>query len=110
MRNSILVRSIAAVSGIVMLASVAACGDNTASNTDSSASTDTKTTEAVSGNFSGAGASSQQTAVEAWIAGLSRAPTRMPRSPTTRLFRRWRFHLPDRRHRMGRLPMPPSSN
>ena len=52
MRNSILVRSIAAVSGIVMLASVAACGDNTASNTDSSASTDTKTTEAVSGNFS----------------------------------------------------------
>lgn len=66
MRNSILVRSIAAVSGIVMLASVAACGDNT----DSSASTDTKTTEAVSGNFSGAGASSQQTAVEAWIAGF----------------------------------------
>ena len=45
MRNSILVRSIAAVSGIVMLASVAACGDNTASNTDSSASTDTKTTD-----------------------------------------------------------------
>ena len=49
MRNSILVRSIAAVSGIVMLASVAACGDNIASNTDSSASTDTKTTETVSG-------------------------------------------------------------
>ena len=70
MRNSILVRSIAAVSGIVMLASVAACGDNTASNTDSSASTDTKTPEAVSGNFSGAGASSQQAAVEAWIAGF----------------------------------------
>ena len=45
MRNSILVRSIAAVSGIVMLASVAACGDNIASNTDSSASTDTKTTD-----------------------------------------------------------------
>ncbi len=70
MRNSILVRSIAAVSGIVMLASVAACGDNIASNTDSSASTDTKTTETVSGNFSGAGASSQQAAVEAWIAGF----------------------------------------
>ena len=84
MRNSILVRSIAAVSGIVMLASVAACGDNIASNTDSSASTDTKTTETVSGNFSGAGASSQQAAVEAWIAGFQ-APTRMPRSPTTRL-------------------------
>ena len=70
MRNSILVRSIAAVSGIVMLASVAACGDNTASTTDSSASTNTKTTETVSGNFSGAGASSQQAAVEAWIAGF----------------------------------------
>ena len=70
MRNSILVRSIAAVSGIVMLASVAACGDNIAPNTDSSASTDTKTTETVSGNFSGAGASSQQAAVEAWIAGF----------------------------------------
>ena len=69
MRNSILVRSIAAVSGIVMLASVAACGDNTTASTDSSAKSDTKT-QTVSGNFSGAGASSQQTAVEAWIAGF----------------------------------------
>ena len=60
MRNSILVRSIAAVSGIVMLASVAACGDNTTASTDSSAKSDTKT-ETVSGNFSG---------VEAWIAGF----------------------------------------
>ena len=84
MRNSILVRSIAAVSGIVMLASVAACGDNTASNTDSSASTDTKTTEAVSGNFSGAGASSQQAAVESLDRRLP-GYQRMPRSPTTRL-------------------------
>ena len=78
MRNSILVRSIAAVSGIVMLASVAACGDNTTASTDSSAKSDTKT-ETVSGNFSGAGASSQQAAVEA-----SRAPTPTPRSLTTR--------------------------
>ena len=69
MRNSILVLSIAAVSGIVMLASVAACGDNTTASTDSSAKSDTKT-ETVSGNFSGAGASSQQAAVEAWIAGF----------------------------------------
>ena len=69
MRNSILVRSIAAVSGIVMLASVAACGDNTTASTDASAKSDTKT-EAVSGSFSGAGASSQQAAVEAWIAGF----------------------------------------
>lgn len=102
MRNSILVRSIAAVSGIVMLASVAACGDNTASNTDSSASTDTKTTEAVSGNFSGAGASSQQTAVEAWIAGFQGTNGCQGRLQPV-WFRRWRFHLPDRRHRMGRL-------
>ena len=82
MRNSILVRSIAAVSGIVMLASVAACGDNTTASTDSSAKSDTKT-ETVSGNFSGAGASSQQAAVEAWIAGFQGTNLR-PRSPTTR--------------------------
>ena len=69
MRNSILVRSIAAVSGIVMLASVAACGDNTTASTDTSTKSDTKT-EAISGNFDGAGASSQQAAVEAWIAGF----------------------------------------
>lgn len=50
MRNSILVRSIAAVSGIVMLASVAACGDNTTASTDSSAKSDTKT-ETVSGQL-----------------------------------------------------------
>ena len=59
MRNSILVRSIAAVSGIVMLASVAACGDNTTASTDSSAKSDTKT-ETVSGNFSGAGAGQRE--------------------------------------------------
>ena len=69
MRNSILVRSIAAVSGIMMLASVAACGDNTAA-TDSSSAKSSTTTEAVSGNFQGAGASSQQAAIEAWIAGF----------------------------------------
>lgn len=50
MRNSILIRSIAAVSGIVMLASVAACGDNTTASTDSSAKSDTKT-ETVSGQL-----------------------------------------------------------
>ena len=36
MQKNILVRSIAALSGIVMLASVAACGDNTATTTDNS--------------------------------------------------------------------------
>ena len=40
MQKNILVRSIAALSGIVMLASVAACGDNTATTTDNSSSSD----------------------------------------------------------------------
>ena len=71
MQKNILVRSIAALSGIVMLASVAACGDNTAATTDNSSSSDsTSKSTPISGNFSGAGASSQQAAVEAWIAGL----------------------------------------
>ena len=71
MQKNILIRSIAALSGIVMLVSVAACGDNTATTTDNSSSSDSTSKSApVSGNFSGAGASSQQAAVEAWIAGF----------------------------------------
>ena len=71
MQKNILVRSIAALSGIVMLASVAACGDNTATTTDNSSPSDsTSKSTPISGNFSGAGASSQQAAVEAWIAGF----------------------------------------
>lgn len=71
MQKNILVRSIAALSGIVMLAFVAACGDNTATTTDNSSSSDsTSKSTPISGNFSGAGASSQQAAVEAWIAGF----------------------------------------
>ena len=71
MQKNILVRSIAALSGIVMLASVAACGDNTAATIDNSSSSDsTSKSTPISGNFSGAGASSQQAAVEAWIAGF----------------------------------------
>lgn len=71
MQKNSLVRSIAALSGIVMLASVAACGDNTAATTDNSSSSDsTSKSTPISGNFSGAGASSQQAAVEAWIAGF----------------------------------------
>ncbi|KFJ05446.1 phosphate-binding transport protein of ABC transporter system [Bifidobacterium tsurumiense] len=66
MRKSMLVRSMAVVSGLAMMAALAACGDNNASS-DSTASTDT--TEKISGEFSGAGASSQKSAVEAWIAG-----------------------------------------
>ena len=83
MQKNILVRSIAALSGIVMLASVAACGDNTAATTDNSSSSDsTSKSTPISGNVSGAGASSQQAAVEAWIAGFQ--GTLRPRSPTTR--------------------------
>ena len=73
MQKNILIRSIAALSGIVMLASVAACGDNTASTTDSSSTDSVSKTAPISGNFQGAGASSQQSAVEAWIAGFQGA-------------------------------------
>lgn len=73
MQKNILTRSIAALSGIVMLASVAACGDNTASTTDSSSTDSASKTAPISGNFQGAGASSQQSAVEAWIAGFQGA-------------------------------------
>ncbi|MDO8169149.1 phosphate ABC transporter substrate-binding protein PstS [Bifidobacterium breve] len=73
MQKNILIRSIAALSGIVMLASVAACGDNTASTTDSSSTDSASETAPISGNFQGAGASSQQSAVEAWIAGFQGA-------------------------------------
>ena len=73
MQENILIRSIAALSGIVMLASVAACGDNTASTTDSSSTDSASKTAPISGNFQGAGASSQQSAVEAWIAGFQGA-------------------------------------
>ena len=73
MQKNILIRSIAVLSGIVMLASVAACGDNTASTTDSSSTDSVSKTAPISGNFQGAGASSQQSAVEAWIAGFQGA-------------------------------------
>ena len=50
-----------------LCATCAACGDNVpADNTSASGSTNTK----ISGNFQGSGASSQQVAVEAWIAGF----------------------------------------
>ena len=73
MQKNILIRSIAALSGIVMLASVTACGDNTASTTDSSSTDSASKTAPISGNFQGAAASSQQSAVEAWIAGFQGA-------------------------------------
>lgn len=108
MQKNILVRSIAALSGIVMLASVAACGDNTATTTDNSSSSDsTSKSTPISGNFSGAGASSQQAAVEAWIAGFQGTnPEAQDRLQPVR-FRRWRADLPDRCHRLGRLRQGP---
>ena len=70
MRKNLFVRSIAAVSGIVMLASLAACGDNTSSAGNNSGST---STEKITGSFSGAGATSQQAAEEAWTAAYMAA-------------------------------------
>ena len=70
MRKNLFVRSIAAVSGIVMLASLAACGDNTSSAGNNSGST---STEKITGSFSGAGATSQQAAEEAWISAYMAA-------------------------------------
>lgn len=65
MRTNAFIRTAAAVSSVVMLASLAACGDNVAiEKSDNETST-------VSGNFQGAGASSQQAAVEAWISGFT---------------------------------------
>ena len=85
MQKNILVRSIAALSGIVMLASVAACGDNTATTTDNSSSSDsTSKSTPISGNFSGAGASSLSRPLLKLGSPASRAPTLRPRSPTTR--------------------------
>ena len=54
-----------------MLTALAACGDNTAAPTgDNTGNSNTSSAEAISGEFKGAGASSQQAAVEAWVAGF----------------------------------------
>ena len=68
MSKNVVVRSLAAASGLVMLASLAACGDNVAT-TSSNGSTATTSTK-IAGDFAGAGASSQSAAVDAWIAGF----------------------------------------
>ena len=69
MRKNLLTRSIAVLSGVAMLTALAACGDNTAAPTGDNASS-TTSGETISGEFKGAGASSQQAAVEAWVAGF----------------------------------------
>ena len=59
------------LSGVAMLTALAACGDNTAAPTgDNTSNSNTSSAEAISGEFKGAGASSQQAAVEAWVAGF----------------------------------------
>ena len=70
MRKNLLTRSIAVLSGVAMLTALAACGDNTAPTGDNTGNSNTSSAEAISGEFKGAGASSQQAAVEAWVAGF----------------------------------------
>ena len=70
MRKNLLTRSIAVLSGVAMLTALAACGDNTAPTGDNTSNSYTSSAEAISGEFKGAGASSQQAAVEAWVAGF----------------------------------------
>ena len=73
MNNHMVTRSLAAVCGVGLLASLAACGDNTAAPESTSATKDG--VASLTGEYAGAGASSQQTAVEAWIEGFrSQAP------------------------------------
>lgn len=70
MRKNLLTRSIAVLSGVAMLTALAACGDNTAAPTGD-VSSNTASGETISGEFKGAGASSQQSAVDAWRAGYT---------------------------------------
>ena len=70
MRKNLLTRSVAVLSGVAMLTALAACGDNTAAPTGD-ASSNTASGETISGEFKGAGASSQQSAVDAWRAGYT---------------------------------------
>ena len=72
MRKNLLTRSVAVLSGVAMLTALAACGDNTAAPTgDNTGNSNTSSAEAISGEFKGAGASSQQSAVDAWRAGYT---------------------------------------
>jgi phosphate transport system substrate-binding protein len=68
MRKNLLVRFIAAVSGAAMIAALGACGNNEPASGTSSSGSSSSAAEKISGEFQGAGASSQQSAVEAWIA------------------------------------------
>ena len=67
MRSNLGRRALAALCGVVCVAALAACGDNVDPDNRPTANA-----ASVSGSFAGAGASSQQTAVEAWIAGYQK--------------------------------------
>jgi phosphate transport system substrate-binding protein len=67
MRKNALTRVLAVGCGLTMMAALAACGNNTATTSDSG-SASSESTAKISGQFSGAGSSAQQAAVEAWIA------------------------------------------
>lgn len=69
MRKNLFVRSAAVVCGLSMMAALAACGDNTATTDSASNNSSASKSAPISGDFAGAGASSQQNAVDAWIAG-----------------------------------------
>ena len=72
MNNHTSLRAMSAVCGVALLAALAACGDNTASgqSTAMAEGTSPAGVASLNGEYAGAGASSQQTAVEAWIEGF----------------------------------------
>ena len=67
MRSNLARRALAALCGVALIAVAAACGDNT-----DPSDRPVSNASSISGSFAGAGASSQQTAVEAWIAGYQK--------------------------------------
>ncbi len=69
MHKNVFVRAAAVASSLALLVSVAACGDNATSDNGSSAASSSSSVN-ISGEFAGAGASSQKSAVDAWIAGF----------------------------------------
>ncbi len=67
MRSNLARRALAVLCGVALIAVAAACGDNT-----DPSDRPVSNASSISGSFAGAGASSQQTAVEAWIAGYQK--------------------------------------
>lgn len=68
-----LMRTCSAVLATSMLMVLAACGDNISPSEQAASE---ETASQFTGNYQGSGASSQQTAVEAWIAGFQRSNPR----------------------------------